>query len=201
MIAGAARGATGAMLALTAALAAGCGGSQPRHTQRETGPVQAARGVRRLPAPHGAAADIAPTATQTARQRRGLVEDEVAASAARREDPCALVSRAQAQAILGAAMRAPVLAPQGPTCIYSTRGDRARVTLAIQAPGATLPLKALRDRMRVRVGDRHAYCGIAGAPTLLMPLGAGRLIVVAAPCPIAAAFAADALSHASRGRR
>jgi hypothetical protein len=203
-----ARGAAaGAILAVTALLAAGCGGSEQAAQQREGGPAQAARGVRKLPAPRGAAAEIAPTRTQSARRQRGLVDDEISASAAKPEDPCALVSRAQAQAILGAATRAPVPAPQGPTCIYATRDARRQVTIAVQAapgtPGAAASAigpRALRDRMRVRVGARHAYCGVAGTPTLLMPLGEGRIIVVAAPCPVAAAFAADALSHASRSR-
>lgn len=146
----------------------------------------------------GGAADGGATATQRARHPKGAIDHEVAASAVRPSNPCALVTMAQAQAIMQSAIRAPVLAPQGPTCIYASRASMQQVTISILSGlHATAYEATLRDRMRVKVGGRHAYCGVAGGPTLRMPLRDGRLIDVSAPCPIAAAFAADALSRLS----
>lgn len=198
-----------AMLACTALLGAGCGESK---RQPDATSTQAARGVRPAPAARGAAAQaggrdrhppvirgaaIAPAATQRARRPRGAIDDEIAASGARPADPCALVDRASAQAIVGVALRAPVLAPQGPTCIYAALHSKMQVTLAVltRLPAGPPPQRTLSHRMRVRVGGRHAWCGVAGAPTLVLALARGRFISVGAPCPIAAAFAARALSH------
>lgn len=188
--------ASGALLASAALLSAGCAGSGSRGPNGE--PTQAARGVQRLPKAEGHAADVRATGPQRARQPHGLVDDEVAASGAKLPDPCALVSRAQAQSILHAAVSAPVLAPQGPTCVYASRNSKQQVTLEVESGLDAVALRPkLHDRMRVKVGSRHAYCGAAGVPVLRIPVSGGRIISVSAPCPIAAAFAGDALSHLS----
>lgn len=186
--------ASASLLAAAALLAAGCGSSGPHGPNGE--PTQAARGVRPLPSAEGAAANVRATVIQHARDPRGMIDDEISSSAAKPPNPCALVSRAQAQSILQAAVRRPVLAPQGPTCIYVSRNSKQRVTLTLRSEfGAARSAAKLADRMRVRIGSRHAYCGVAGTPVLQMQLGPGRLMLVSAPCPIAAAFAGDALSH------
>lgn len=107
--------------------------------------------------------------------------------------PCNLVTRRQAQAILGAPMREPIEAAQGPTCIYRSRDGRSFVTLAVQS----LDFGRLRPRLRlprrVRVGDRTAYCGTYGQPMLYVPLPGGRVLSVAARCAIARRFAGRAV--------
>jgi len=126
-----------------------------------------------------------------------MINDEVSASGAKPAGLCALVAQGSAQAIMGTEVRAPVLAPQGPTCIYSTRDSKRQVTLAIETttPKGPPPQDRLRHRMRVKVGGRHAFCGVAGSPTLIVPLHGGRYLTVGAPCPIAAAFAGHALTR------
>lgn len=205
--------ASAALLAAAALSAVGCGGSSAPHGSQAEGvgphgeATQEATGVRppaaTLPseakgvaADGTAAADVGATVRQRARHPRGAIDDEIAASAATLPNPCALVTKAQAQAIMQSATRAPVLAPQGPTCVYASRDSKQQVTISIlSGPRAFAHRARLSDRMRVKVGGRHAYCGVAGGPTLRMALGRGRVIDVSAPCPIAAAFAADALSR------
>lgn len=132
-----------------------------------------------------------------ARAQAGMIDDEVSTTGAKPLDPCSLVTRAQAQAILGKPVGQPVNAPQGPTCVYSAQGFRGPITLAVVATDFSTikPQAHLRDRMSVTVSGHAAYCGVAGSPTMVVPLTPGRFLTVAAPCPIAASFAAAALSR------
>ena len=107
--------------------------------------------------------------------------------------PCNLVTRRQAQAILGAPLREPVEAAQGPTCIYRSRDGRNFVTLAVQPLDFGRLKPRLRLPRRVRVGDRTAYCGTYGQPMLYVPLSGGRVLSVAARCAIAREFAVRAV--------
>lgn len=212
------------LLACAPLAAAGCGGSS-KPLGDAGAPIQRGRDVRPLPVAGGAPAEargalggsartdgaIRPTGPQRARNPHGLIDDEVASSAAKPPDPCALVSRTEAQQILSADVQRPVLAPQGPTCIYKVKGSQREVTLAVllarptgasgasSSTGASLQGR-LQHRMRVKVGGRHAFCGVAGSPTLVMALPGGRVLSVVAPCPIAAAFAARALGHLGSAR-
>jgi hypothetical protein len=132
-----------------------------------------------------------------AREQAGTVDDEINSSGAKPLDPCALVSREEAQAILHKPVGKPVSAPQGPTCIYSPQSSKSVVTLAVESQkfSKVEPQAQLRDRMSVTVSGHTAYCGVAGTPTMILPLSAGRFLAISAPCPIAATFAAKALTH------
>lgn len=131
---------------------------------------------------------------------KGMPDDEVNPSGVNAIDPCTLVSRSQAQAIVHGPVATPVSAPQGPTCIYTPRRGPSPITLAIEgrAFSKVRQSKHLQHRIAVEVSGRTAYCGIAGTPTLLLPLPQGRLLVIAAPCPIAASFAETALPRIPR---
>lgn len=114
-----------------------------------------------------------------------------------RFSPCNLVTKAQAGSILGAAMRNPFEAPQGPTCIYRTRRGNAFITLAVQStPLATLE-RQLHDRRAVPVSRRTAYCGTYGQQLLYLRLSGGRVLTVTAPCALARQFALTALGRAT----
>ena len=89
--------------------------------------------------------------------------------------PCNLVTRAQARAILGAPVLAPVEAPQGPTCIYRTRAGDGFVTRRRAAGRRSSAIEPrLRQRRRIDVAGRAAYCGTYGQPMLYVPLARGR---------------------------
>jgi hypothetical protein len=132
-----------------------------------------------------------------ARAQAGMIDDEVSTTGAKPLDPCSLVTRAQAQAIVGKPVGQPVDAPEGPTCVYTASGFKGPITLAVVATdfSTVKPQAQLRDRMSVTVGGHAAYCGVAGSPTMVVPLTRGKFLTVVAPCPIAASFAATALSH------
>lgn len=193
--------------AAAAVLLGACGGSSSTAASSAAGSasagvkqtsVQAARGVRPIPRALGAGEPlVGPTRPVRARPRAGTVNDEVSASGARALDPCTLVTPTEAGSILGKPVGKPVDAQQGPTCIYQARGAKDFVTLAVVAThfSTVKPQAQLRDRISLTIGGHSAYCGVAGSPTLIVPLSAGRFLSVVAPCPIAASFAGRAVSR------
>jgi hypothetical protein len=125
--------------------------------------------------------------TGTARKQKALP-----ASASR---PCSLVSKTQARAIVGAPIREPLQAPQGPTCIFQTKAGKPYVTVAVQTLNFAKLRKQIRHAHTVSVASRTAYCGTYGKPMLYLPLAGGRVLSIAGPCGMAARFAAKAAPH------
>jgi hypothetical protein len=198
----------GALFAAVAVLLlSACGGSSTDSPSTATdsasadnghAPVQVARNVHPVPQALGAGKIIpSQSSPLKARQPSGSVDDEVNASGAKTLDPCTLVTRDEAQTIVGKPVGNPVDAPQGPTCVYSVQGTKAPVTLAVQALhfSTIKPQSQLQDRITLSIAGHSAYCGVAGTPTLIVPLSAGRFLSVVASCPIAASFAAKALGR------
>ncbi len=110
---------------------------------------------------------------------------------------CGLVSPAEAASILGKAVRAPVVAKQGPTCIYRTReGDLT--TVSVQAA----PLRELAAHMRnqrdVAVASRAGVCGTLGQPMLYLPVGGRQVLAVTGKCDVARQFASHALPRLTK---
>jgi hypothetical protein len=108
-------------------------------------------------------------------------------------DPCTLVSKAEAQAIVGGSIATPQEAPLGPTCIYQPEGAKTQVTLTVESLDFAQIRAQLHDRRRVRIGGRIAYCGDYGLPTTFVPLSGGRVLSITAPCAVGTRFAAKAL--------
>jgi hypothetical protein len=109
--------------------------------------------------------------------------------------PCNLVSKAQARAFVGAPVRDPLEAPQGPTCIYRTTKGKGFVTVAVQSVSFKKLKPRLRQARRITVSRRTAYCGQYGQAMLYVPLSRGRVLSVAGPCPVARQFAAAAVQR------
>ena len=107
--------------------------------------------------------------------------------------PCNLVSERQAAAIVGAPIEQPLEAPQGPTCIYRSRDGKSFVTVGVQQVGFDTLMRRLRQREKVDVGSRAAYCGNHGQPMLYLPLRGGEVLSIAGECGVARRFAAKAL--------
>jgi hypothetical protein len=112
--------------------------------------------------------------------------------------PCGLVTRAQAQAIVGEPVQLPFEAPQGPTCVYRTVKGHGLVTLAVQKVEFAKAKANLQQAAKVDLGSRSGVCGQYGQPTLYAPLSHGRVLTVAAPCGVAKRFAARAVRSLDR---
>ncbi len=108
-------------------------------------------------------------------------------------DPCTLVSRAEAQAIVGRPIDTPVEARLGPTCIYQPAGAKNRITVTVESINVAAIKRHIRKRTQLNVSGRTAYCGTYGQPTTFVPLAGGRALAVTAPCAIGIRFAAKAL--------
>ncbi len=193
----------GAVAFSTAGLAlAGCGGSSSSKSAA-TAPAGSAPAAAQTPAGtargsgHGQAdtaqtgkAVIAGQPVQRARSRGG---DEPLPIAPRGPNPCMLVSRTQAQAILGAPIQSVTEAPLGPTCIFKLQGQEQTVTLAVERMNIASQVHVMKKVQRSTVGGHAAYCGTLGRPMLYLSLSRGRVLNVTAPCGIAQALAAKAL--------
>lgn len=110
-------------------------------------------------------------------------------------NPCHLVSRSEAQSITGLPLAASVQAPLGPTCIYQFSGSTANITITIETLSLAQVTHHLQQKKEVSVGDRKGYCGRLGEGMLFVPLPAGHVLNVTAPCSVAQRFAIMVLSR------
>jgi hypothetical protein len=107
-------------------------------------------------------------------------------------NPCALVTREQAEAILAEPVSAPQYAPLGPTCIYQPRKSKSFITISL-ATGTAADVGRLQKRTAVKAAGHTAYCGFYGQQLVLVPLGGGHTLSVAAPCTVGTKLASAAL--------
>jgi hypothetical protein len=134
--------------------------------------------------------------TQKAHQPSGSKNDDNPSNSGPKGlNPCTLVSRSQAQAIIGTTVLGTVEAPLGPTCIYTLGAGRSDLTMAIELQSLRAIKHQMRHRSEVLVAGRRAYCGKLGAQMLFVPLGHHQVLNVTAPCAVAQRFATAALSH------
>jgi hypothetical protein len=109
--------------------------------------------------------------------------------------PCTLVTRSEAQAILGQPIAGLQKAVQGPTCIYRQRHTKRLITVALQHVRLTPAQQRGKQVVRVNVAGHKGYCLKQGTLMMLVPLRDGQVLNVSAACPIAARFATKALAR------
>lgn len=198
----------GTLFATAALLIAACGGSSTTHSTAT--------------APTGQSASAEPGAHTTAQLHRDAVSSGVHTQRPLRhtggseinddnpgradsgngtatgQSPCVLVSKAQAQAIVGGPIATPQEAPLGPTCIYQPLGAKSLITLAVETVDFAKTRSQIRHLTRLTVGGRTAYCGDYGRPTTFVPLAGGQVLNITAPCALGIRFAAEALPRLPR---
>ena len=108
---------------------------------------------------------------------------------------CSLVTRAQAQTIIGKPIALPFEAPQGPTCIYRTAKGEGLVTVAVQDGDFRKLERQVQQATEVKLGGRVGTCGQYGQPTLFLPVSDGRVLAIAARCDVAKRFATRAVKR------
>lgn len=171
-----------------AALFAGCGGDDaaPAAPGSPENPMEARIGPEEHREPTGKPADAEEPSY-------AKLLDQQSSKPRSRFTPCNLVTRAQARAILGEPIEAPVEAPQGPTCIYRSRSGDRFVTVAVQRAELRTLTRELQDGWRVTVAERRGACGTHGQPVLYVDVADGRVLSVGAPCRVARRFAQRAV--------
>ncbi len=138
-----------------------------------------------------AAAETAPaTEIVAATFPTGRDTDEVSASGSKPVPACELVTKSEAEAILGAGV-AVSERPLGPTCVYA--GSGRRVTLVVEK----VPLQTLRNGARsateVTVAGRHGWCLRYESTAVVVAVSQGRVLHVSGPCAAGVRFAGKAL--------
>lgn len=120
----------------------------------------------------------------------GRDTDEVSASGSKPIPACELVTKREAEGILGSGVGVSEK-PLGPTCVYA--GSGRRVTLAVEK----VPLKALRDGARsateVTIAGRHGWCLRYETTAVVVAVGKERVLHVTGSCAAGVRFAAKAL--------
>jgi hypothetical protein len=156
---------------------------------------------RKASPPAAKAAPLAhdPVSTATKPQRARLTEDgpsdEFNATGAKPVNPCKLVTRADARAIVGRPIVKAWRAPQGPTCIYQVRGAKSYITLALQKTKFAAVKKHARTLSHATVRGRATSCLKLGTTMTVARLSGGREIQITASCPIGKRFASKALTR------
>jgi hypothetical protein len=108
-------------------------------------------------------------------------------------DPCRYLSSRQAASALGVASVSAREAPLGPTCVFTPRSTRTKVTLSVQVIQLKRELQRMRHESSTRVAGHLAYCGTLGQALLLMPLSRYYVLEITAGCRAAKAMARAAL--------
>lgn len=126
----------------------------------------------------------------TASYPTGRDTDEVSASGAKPIAPCTLVTKKQAEGILGGGVKV-TERPQGPTCVYS--GSGREIDLVVEK----VPLKQLKEGARsakpVTIRGRQGWCLRYESTSVVVAVGSGRVLQVTGPCQAGVRFAAAAL--------
>lgn len=175
------------VLLLATALLAGCGGSsKPSAPPGSPQNPLVAQTEKSGPASEAAPAAAAKPGYQS------LVESQ-ASKPRSRFTPCNLVTKAQAQAIVGSPLRAPLEAPRGPTCIYRSQDGKHLVAVAVQSLDFSKLKRRIHERQAASVANRNAFCGTLGAPVLYVELPRRRVLSVAARCDVGEQFAKAAV--------
>ncbi|MGO9961597.1 MAG: hypothetical protein ACLP50_37430 [Solirubrobacteraceae bacterium] len=110
-------------------------------------------------------------------------------------NPCRLVDRARARAILGGELVAEREAPLGPTCLFETRHPAQDITMTIELALFHRTVHELHRAASVAIGGFHAACGTLGRQVLYVSLGEERVLTIDAPCEVAKELAVSALTY------
>lgn len=124
-----------------------------------------------------------------------LVLAPASASAARRVNPCALVTARQVAAVTHSRVSGHVLAPLGPTCIFRLEKTGKQLTITVGGARFSALVRQIprRKRHRVSVRGRRGYCGVLGGPILYVSLRHRKVLTITAACTPARRLAAIAL--------
>jgi hypothetical protein len=122
----------------------------------------------------------------------GQDNDEISPTGAEPVKPCVLVSRTEANHILGGEVRISEH-PQGPTCVFS--GSGREVTMVVMEASVKPLVQNARRSKALTVAGRPAWCLQYEDESVVADVGGGRVLQVTGACPAASRFAADAIPH------
>jgi hypothetical protein len=130
------------------------------------------------------------TTIESAREPLTADNDEIQPTGAKVIKPCTLVTRPEAEVILGKHVTS-AERPQGPTCVYSASGRT--VTLAVEVNSVNQLRKAARRASKVNVNGRTGWCITYQATAVIIGVSGGRVLRADGPCQAGVRFVAKAL--------
>ena len=110
-------------------------------------------------------------------------------------NPCALVSKTDAETLIGEPIAVPRVAPLGPTCIYQPMHGKNSITLSVESVNFSQIKPHMRKVTRFSVRGHVGYCGNYGRTMTFVPLPNGKVLNVTAPCSVGAPLAARAVAR------
>ena len=209
-----------ALIASVAVALAGCGGASSSPSAGTAGPAHTATfttrsGARLVPTIGGSGGQAGPARDVVHRSGEVVIahghDSEPSAGPQRPLDPCTLVTTQEVAAIIRQPVAKAVKAIQGPTCVYVPRaappsgapapGRRRAQVHGIEVTLSVTPMNfkdsraGLGNAIAFKVSGHDAYCGVIGHPVAYVSLAYGRVMTIAAPCPLAALIAKTALTR------
>jgi hypothetical protein len=148
-----------------------CGGSSTGDSAATGGPTESGK-LSPLTYPNGRHGKTPPRSNEVtagSHQVPGKATGPAGSGDAGVSAPCRLVSRAQVRAAVGERVRAPRVAPQGPTCVYPYADGKRFITVAVQSLD-TQALARQHGRTKVTISNRAGFCVNLGQPMLYVPL-------------------------------
>ena len=123
----------------------------------------------------------------------GRDNDETSETGAAPVEPCKLVSKSAAGAILGGTVGVKQ-EPKGPTCVYALHGSQQQVTLTLESVRLASLRRHARSASSIQVAGHAGWCLHYESTSVAVPLADGRLLHVTGPCATASRLAARALA-------
>jgi hypothetical protein len=118
-----------------------------------------------------------------------------AASVAGTDNPCRLITRAEAQSILQRKVAQPQERPLGPTCAYETSDSSTTVLVSVQAVSFDKIRPFVQQISAVNGLISPAFCGMYGGSQFYVVLNEQSVLNITGPCQIGREFAVHALAR------
>ena len=110
-------------------------------------------------------------------------------------NPCTLISKADAEALIGGPIAAPREAPLGPTCIYQPIHGKSSITLSVESINFAKIKPHMRKVTQFTVRGHAGYCGKYGQTMTFVPLAGGKVLNITAPCSVGTPIATRAIAR------
>jgi hypothetical protein len=174
----------------TTGLLAGCGGGGSGSATGTEASATVASGSPKIVASNDKVTTSEETVIATGQFPTGHDTDEESASGTKPIKPCTLVTRKEAKAILGGAVKMEEH-PQGPTCVYTSSGRE--ITMALMELSLKPLVSGARKSTPLTVRGHQAYCIRYETTSVVTNVGNGKILQVTGPCQADVRFVSAAL--------
>jgi hypothetical protein len=181
---------------VAALLLSGCGGSGPDQATAEGSSTTQGTSGYIVKGDDKVTQDEGVEEIQSAKFPNGHDTDEVSVTGHKPVKPCSLVTRRQANGILGGNVKVSEHL-QGPTCVYT--GSGREITMVVTEVPLTPLVKGASSAKALTIGGHRAWCVRYGTTSVVASVGKDRVLQIAGPCQAGVRFAALAIPKITAG--